>query len=233
MIPSTEKLEATEDQRDGFIAQSLTCGLVGKILYTYPDRDFLQSLADEGTFDEIPYAADQSATRAGQEHLSAWSSAVSGGMTKDAYDELQVDYCRLFIGPDKPLAIPWESVHRDITRLTFQQGTLDVRNWYARFGLQFEKVRKEPDDHIGLELAFVAALAGRAAEAIAQGNGPLFHELISAKEEFARVHLAAWGVKWAEIATEAAETDFFRGATLLAQGVITELKVELEGKPTA
>ncbi|MBO2519906.1 MAG: molecular chaperone TorD, partial [Firmicutes bacterium] len=40
-----------------------------------------------------------------------------------------------------------------------------MRNWYARYGLVAEKKGQEPDDHVGLELEFVAHLAGLALEA--------------------------------------------------------------------
>ena len=50
--------------------------------------------------------------------------------------------------------------------MIFQEQTLHVRQWYSRFGLQVVKLHKEPDDHIGLELEFVAHLANLALQAI-------------------------------------------------------------------
>jgi len=210
------------------VGQSLACGLIGKILYLYPEHEFLQSLAEGNVFDEIPYAAGQAETTQGLELLNRWSEQTGGNLTKDAFDDLQVDYCRLFVGPGKLLAPPWESVHRDVTHLTFQKDTVEVRKWYALYGLQFEKLHKEPDDHIGLELAFIATLASRAAEALAAGEDARCQELVEAKNSFIHEHLMQWGPQWAETALKGARSEFYQGVFKLIQGLFAEFRLELD-----
>jgi TorA maturation chaperone TorD len=213
---------------EDLVGQSLACGLIGKLLYLYPEHEFLQSLVEQNVFDEIPYAAGQVETAQGLELLKRWTEQTGENLTKDAFDDLQVDYCRLFVGPGTLLAPPWESVHRDVTHLTFQKDTVEVRKWYARYGLQFEKLHKEPDDHIGLELAFIAALAGRAAEALAGGEEEQCLELVEAQSRFIREHLLQWGPTWAEMGLEGARTDFYQGVFKLTLGVFAELRRELD-----
>ena len=53
--------------------ESLVCGLLGKILYTYPERAWLLSLAVEGVFDEIPYDMEGSEQETGADLLREWT----------------------------------------------------------------------------------------------------------------------------------------------------------------
>jgi TorA maturation chaperone TorD len=215
------------------VGQSLVCGLIGKILYLYPEQEFLQSLLEENVFEEIPYAAGRPETTQGLKLLAQWAEQTGEKLSKDNFDDLQVDYCRLFVGPGKLLAPPWESVHRDITHLTFQKDTVEVRKWYARYGLQFEKLHKEPDDHIGLELAFIATLAGRAAEALSSGEVDGYQELVKSKDRFIDEHLLQWAPKWAEMALAGARSGFYQGVIKLAQGVFAEFHSVLDEETEA
>lgn len=76
-------------------------------------------------------------------------------------EELRDDHFRLFVGPGRGLACPYESVYVSRDGLLFGDETFDVRATYARAGLSADP--SEPDDHLGVELAFVAELAGRIA----------------------------------------------------------------------
>ena len=113
----------------------------------------------EDIFAEVPFASEQPDVIAGLNLLQQWSQANRGGISPDAFDAIRIDNTRLFLGPGKVLAAPWESVHFTEERLVFQQQTLQVRGWYSRFGLEVIKLHQEPDDHIGLELEFLAHLA--------------------------------------------------------------------------
>jgi TorA maturation chaperone TorD len=228
MVNRDANVHRPDPTYEDLVGQSLVCGLIGKILYLYPEHEFLQSLAEQNVFEEIPYAAEQAETAQGLELLNRWNEVTGGNLTKDAFDDLQVDYCRLFVGPGQLLAPPWESVHRDISHLTFQQNTVEVRKWYARYGLQFEKLHKEPDDHIGLELAFIATLASRAAEALAAGEQDRYEEFLEAKRTFMREHLLQWGPQWAEMAIKGARSEFYQGIVRLAQGMFAEFRLDLD-----
>mgnify|MGYP004447710967 CR=1 FL=1 len=67
---------------------------------------------------------------------------------------------RLFEGPGSLLAAPWASVYQAENPILFQASTLAVRAYYQAEGLAVEAGdSNEPDDHISLELAFMAHLA--------------------------------------------------------------------------
>jgi TorA maturation chaperone TorD len=136
---------------------------------------------------------------------------------------LSDDYNRLFIGPGKVLAPPWESVYKTKDRLIFQEHTLEVRKWYSRFGLESETIYREPDDHIGLELIFIAHLASLGLHATEnQDNEPL-KDLISAQRQFLQEHPMSWANLWCADVLEFGRTDFYRGVALLVDGVLGEI----------
>jgi TorA maturation chaperone TorD len=212
-----------EELYERLAGEALICGLLGKVLYTYPDRAWMLSLASEGVFDEIPFDMDASEEEAGEKSLKEWTRQSRHGLDDEAYDALRSDYTRLFIGPGRPLAPPWESVSLSITGLTFQAETLEVRRWYARHGLQFEKLHKEPDDHIGIELAFIAHLAGGAVRALEDGDEAAFNRAIAAQAGFLSEHPLRWGPEWCQQMIEAAKTGFYQGIGRLTLSTLNEL----------
>lgn len=205
---------------------ALVLHLLGRLLHEAPAADRLQALADEAVFDEIPFAAAQPQVAAGLALLQQWTQASRAGQL----DFLAVagDYTRLFVGPGKIIAPPWESAQIDDERLTFQEETLAVRGWYRRFGVLPAQLHAEPDDHIGLELAFMAHLAQLALAAQAAGDTARLAELLAAERGFLRAHPLRWAPKWCGCVSQAARTDYYRGLALVTAGVLAELSTALE-----
>lgn len=221
----------SEKLKDQLVGEALVCGLLGKVFYTYPERPWLQSLIDDSIFEEVPFGGEETNTIAGLTLLRDWSESTNMGMSDDEFAELLADYTRLFIGPSKVVAPPWESVYVSYSALTFQEETLDVRRWYARFGLQIEKLHQEPDDHIGLELEFMAHLARSAATAIAEEDPGNFNKLILAQREFACKHLLKWGQVFCRKVETEARTNFYRGIAVTTHGILGAVSGLLEINP--
>lgn len=203
--------------------EALVCGLLGRLLYAEPDQAWLQTLAAEAVFDDIPFGADQPEVVAGLELLQAWGQEHRAGLSDEDFASLRGDYARLFQGPGKLLAAPWESAQMTAERQLFQGPTLQVRGWYRRFGLEAARLHTEPDDHIGLELSFLAHLAQLGLEALAQGDEPRLNETLSAQRDFLKAHPLRWTPLWCEQVERHARTDFFRGVARVARGVLAEL----------
>ena len=209
-------------------AEQLALGLLGKLLFEFPAKDWFQSLAAEAIFDEIPFAAQQSDVQRGLEHLSQWSHENQNELTATSFEAITSDYTSLFIGPGEVLAPPWESVYFSDGRLTFQEQTLQVRTWFRRFGLESAKLKNEPDDHIGLEMALLAHIAGLAIVALEQKAEDEFWKLLEVQQRFLTEHPLRWMSQWCELVLAHARTDFYRGVALVTRGVLTELATILE-----
>lgn len=185
----------------------------------------MQSLIDEEVFSEAPFAAEQKQIVAGLNLLQKWEEA---GLTDEIFEKMQSDYTTLFIGPGKLKAAPWESVYLNEDRMTFQEQTLDVRRWYRRFGLESEKIHKEPDDHIGLELLFMAHLATGAIQALHEQDHANFDKFVEAQREFLNKHLGVWAPTWCGLVEKNAQTEFYKGLGFLTRGALAELAEMLE-----
>jgi TorA maturation chaperone TorD len=202
----------------------LLFGLLERIFYIYPDweeRAWLQSLIEEQVFSETPFAPKQPDVLEGLRMLQTWSQ---GGLDDHAFDDLQRDYTRLFIGPGKIIVPPWESVYFNEERMIFQEQTLEVRGWYRRFGLEVEHLHREPDDHIGLELAFLVHLAQLGTAKLEEGGQRAnLEQILQAQKDFLSEHLLRWGPTFCDQVRDKADTLFYRGAALLTRGALTEL----------
>lgn len=218
-------LERSKEQWAELLAgEYLLFGLLGKLFYSTPDAELLEALVEDDVFDEAPFAAEQPSVVEGLALLREWSEAYAQSDAQERkLADVQADHTRLFVVTEQLPLTPWESVYYSEERLLFQESTVDVRNWYAQFGLETVTGRSEPEDHIGLELAFVAHLAHRALMALDAGNEQAFNELVAAQKGFCQKHLMVWAPLWCSQMVEYARTDFYRGLALLLRGALEEL----------
>jgi TorA maturation chaperone TorD len=205
-----------------FEGQMLVCGVLAKALYGAPDREWMDGLVAAGLFDSVPFGSDLPEIAAALDCLGRWSNSVEGGLGDEAFAALTDDYTRLFVGPGRLLAAPWESVYANKDRAVFQKETVSVRNWYLRFELGLTSEYNEPADHIGLEFAFLAELAQRTIEASDIRDGREVKRLIDAQRAFLGQHLLPWVPRWAGDVVEHARTDLYRGLAWLARGTVIE-----------
>lgn len=207
--------------------EALVLGLLGKVLLEAPNREWLQSLIGNNVFDDVPFGVENNEVSKGLTLLQKWSVETSEDLLSQSFDDLQTDYARLFIGPAKVLTPPWESVYFSEERLVFQEVTLQVREWYRRFGLQSVKLHAEPDDHVGLELTFLAHLAQRGLAALEQNDPSELQTLLEAQWEFLGSHPAKWVPTWCEQVVQEANTNFYRGIAYMTRGTLSELSMLL------
>lgn len=208
------------EQAELLTGQTLLFGLLGRLLYQEPDREWISSLYQQEIFAESPFAPEQIDIQQGLADLQAWGAGLEGLLPEAQFKDLQADYVRLFIGISQVLAPPWESVYFSRERLVFQQQTLEVRGWYRRFGLEVEKLNREPDDHIGLQLSFLAHLASQALAALEADQIEPFDTLLKAQHDFLNEHLLKWEGDWYALVLEHAQTDFYRGVARLVHGAL-------------
>jgi putative dimethyl sulfoxide reductase chaperone len=220
----------TNQWRINLSGELLVFGLLGKILYHYPDQEFIQELIDKDVFEDIPFGSTQPYTTAGLKLLAVWQERYLSNPGGKELNDLQTDYTRLFLNTgDKPIS-PWESVYFSEDRSLFQERTLAIRSFYRRFGLQIVKLHQEPDDHIALEFAFLSHLAGLSLNAIAEGNEGVFQNILQVQRDFLTEHVLQWVPLWCDQIEEHAKTDFYRGTGLLVRGSLAELVKTLKMK---
>lgn len=173
-----------------------------------PQPAWLADLAREGVLDEFPLPVTD-----GLDLIRAAADRLSAGQSDGR--EFVADYDQLFVGPGHLPAPPWESVYRTEERLVFDWPTLEVRAEYRRMGLAVTKP-SDPDDHIGLELLFLATLADREAAGDSAAA--------EAAQQFLEAHLLQWAPAFCADVVAHAQTDLYRGLGLLTRAVLDFVK---------
>ena len=127
------------------------------------------------------------------------------------YLDLHMDHLALFSGP-QPAAAPWESVWREKDRLLFGSRTQEVRDCYREWGIAAERDGHEPEDNLGLELAFILFLVQNMGGALASSLGQSPKAALAA---FMDGHTLAWAGDCLKKASECASTVFYREMSAL------------------
>lgn len=199
-------------------AFQIAYGFLSKAFYEEPHADLMEALVDGDLFSEWPLSHTEPATAFGlslmQDFRTQWN--------RELLPDLRWDYTRLFIGPGHVLAPPWESVYRSRERLLFDQATLDVRQAYARFGLQAPRLNHEPDDHLGLELAFMFHLCRLGVQAAQDNDRAALDLTLAAQRDFLDEHMLRWAPDCLALVTEHAHSDYYRGAAHLTLGALRQ-----------
>lgn len=207
-----------QDQWDAWAA---TWTVLGRLLASAPDQETLDRVRAAEMLAEWPLPDSERAS-AGLALLA--QSAVDG---EDAA-QIKDDHFQLIVGPGKPKAVPWESVYRSNEGLVFEEQTMQVREFYRRFGLQAPRLNREPDDHISLELEFCATLLTRALEAAELDLAEKAAEFATAHAEFCAQHLLVWAPEFFANVESGAQTSFYRGIGILGQDACAKVAAALD-----
>lgn len=168
---------------------------------------------------ELFFGADSPET----EEFAALCVELQAALALDANaSSLANDYTRLFIGPGKLPASPWESVYTCGEELVFQQSTLDVRAAYRAAGFTAAGYPHVPDDHIATELAFMAALCDEAKAFASSGDMPGAKVALGRQAMFLAEHLGCWASEFAQRLTNhlpKSASNFYAHAANLAAAV--------------
>jgi TorA maturation chaperone TorD len=99
----------------------------------------------------------------------------------------------------------------------------DVLQEYRRAGVERSGDFKEPEDHIALEMEFMAHLCRKTLESLETGNKTASLEYLEKQNDFLHKHLLAWVPRFCEDLGRAAASGFYKGiAKLTAEMVSAE-----------
>jgi len=100
------------------------------------------------------------------------------------------EYHRLFLGPAKPVAPPFESVYAD--GAAFGPAAVGFLAELREAGLELSVDFRLPPDHVAVQLEYLACLERRAEEASASGDSGAATAWRARSRAFADGHLARW-----------------------------------------
>jgi TorA maturation chaperone TorD len=180
--------------------------LLGSLLYNEPSVQNIGMLKEQGLFDELPFAGDNEFAIKGQNQMNVWLKSAS---VEELVSAARTDWLVLLMGVGKVLAPPWASVYLDKDKLLFSEQTLHVRRFYEHYGFIIKQKYREPDDHLGLELEFIARLLEREEHEVA--------------DTFIRDYIQPWIGVWNKDVSLNAKTGYYRALGNLAVGGIDSL----------
>src|SRR5690606_19801455 len=151
--------------------------------------------------------------------------------TGEDAETVRADHAALYGTLAVARVAPYESVHRGEEGLVFAEHTLQVRDAYRTLSLEAPRLNREPDDHIGLELEFVARSCLRALGALDQGSPRDAERYVRLGADFLRDHLLRWAPAMLDRVTQEARTRFMPGLARLTTGAIEEY-ARFTGVPT-
>ena len=132
------------------------------------------------------------------DHCQSTESANQQLLKKIAEMSLVMDeksiyeYNKLFVGPGKLLASPFESSYRNQLGLVMQEETLAVRNFYKKIGVEVKEKNNMPDDHLVLELECICYLLAQAAKQIEREQVQSTNDYIILYRIFFVEHIQPW-----------------------------------------
>lgn len=182
-----------------------------------PSQEYLGLMRD--TIAQFPFASESEDILKGLEAVK-YSLNRSAEISDHDREELNWDYTRMFIGPYKLVAPPWESAYANEDKLLFQKETLEVRAAYLKYSFLPVQFQQEADDHIGLELDFMYQLCLILFEKMKSGDSS-YLEVLEDQKSFLQQHLLTWVDRFCKDIIENSTTDFYKGMASILKGYLS------------
>lgn len=194
--------------------------LLRRTFWQEPSVEFLQSLIQTQQMTSFPFNDESLLIAEGANDVTAYLDELKP-LTDQAVDQLHWDYTRLFIGPGKLAAPPWESAYLNDDRLLFQEETLQVRRAYLKYNFLPKEYQHEADDHLGLELDFMYQLGLLSLDALNDEKHEEYYVILRDQTEFLEEHLLKWINKFSQTVIQSAHTDFYKGMAKILSGFLS------------
>lgn len=189
-------------------------------VYSFLSQCFYQAPSEQTLNPVTAIIIFRTLSEMGSEPVNKWASSLTEAIEnlasgeKKSWDEVRQEYQRLFIGPGPLPAAPWESVYLSEDHITLDEHTLAVREFYRRWGYEVSNVKQDPDDHIGLELEFMALLINTSLGNIHPDKQQKLIEILDAQRTFLNNHLFCWVKPFCSKLAENTKHPLFSGIAL-------------------
>ena len=141
-------------------------------------------------------------------------------------EKLAVEYTQLFHGPGQHIT-PFEGMIADGDDELMGKAYVAVRVFMADIGFSVPPENGELADHLSVELAFLAELCAREAEALSDGDQKTADFAACMQKKFLTAHTGRWATPFAEQVKQRTELPFYAAmAGFLADFVGEEARAE-------
>ena len=192
--------------------------ILHNVFCLYPEAELIKEFKENAVAATWPQFKETTANQQGRDALNQYLEQWN----IDQMTDLKVDYGQLFYGPGEPIAIPQGSAYLGEAQVHFDASTIALIDFYKLHGVNFSLDMPQPVDHLGLFFAVLDSSIERLinADADEESDSQRLKQFI---QVLLQQHLLPWAGRCLEIALQHAETDFYRGISLLASDYLAEL----------
>lgn len=152
--------------------------------------------------------------------LAACADRVGKAFAGESLQALLVDHTRLFVGPARPLAMPYGSAWLAGGSNPALEHTFPVQKVYQEGGFDLDEEFRDLPDHIAVELEFLYVLHFTQNQALLGDSDKDALVTEELRQRFLREHLGKWVGPFATAVRAHAETVFYRELAELTERFI-------------
>lgn len=142
----------------------------------------------------------------------------------DSLEDLAADYAKVFLAAGEAqglAAFPYESVYTGKRHEFMGDAQQEVKALYAARGWEpKEDMFRIMEDHIGLELEYMAILCEEFKKAIEDEEKDGMQSVLEEQQSFLKNHLLNWAFSFTSDVCKYAQTDFYRGVAKVTGGFL-------------
>ncbi len=189
------------------------------------DEPFIEWLLKlEAAVASLAKDTDSDEFKEGSKLLSEFVVSVKSDFAKNKGEFLQnlaAEYASLFlnVGP-KPVHLA-ESVYLGKNHLLYEEPYFDVVRIYQIYGFKKRGSFREPEDHISVELEFMAHLCDLAVLSIEQGKKDYAKGYLKNQKEFLETHVYRWVPELVKKVRWASKNSFYLAMASLLAGFVS------------
>ena len=193
---------------------------LGRLFETEVDKELLEKMAGESFQGE----EDTEELASGAGMLKSYVNSPR----LDPLTELAADYAKVFLAAgihSGGAAFPYESVYTSPERLVMQDARDEVLAIYRNKGLDVDEAMKVPEDHIAIELKFMAHLCEESRSAAEAGDWTAAAASLKEQTDFLEKHLLNWAPAFCADIEKYSKTDFYRAVSKIT---VAFLRLDLD-----
>ncbi len=194
-----------------FTAEDLT--MLAALHSSEPDQALITALHDTGFPENLGVLLRGEPGLWAIDFMDRALTTIPEPADKSALDDLAADYASIYLNYAIKVS-PEESVWLDEENLTHQEPMFQVRDVYQQHGLTAADWRKMPDDHLVLELQFIAYLL----------EGGQNEDALRESAKFLDEHLLRWLPSFAQRIAARCDTAYYAGLASLTAAYCEELR---------
>lgn len=200
---------------------------LGKVVATAFVHEMKKDYMDAVVKDPQAWDFHESAAK-GAGMIADW---LADGVQEDKEETAAADFARAFLGAgvvNQIAAYPFESVYTSPIRLVMQDAYEAARQLYHKHGFIKSEDCDLHEDHIALEIQFLAHLCDRAADCFARDDLTQACEVLRLQKDFVEKHILNWVPRFCEDVRACPVSPFYKGWTYILEGFVSTLSGALE-----